>query len=126
MIEHRGAERRSIITGFSVHNQQIERLWRDLQSVRLLYYRLFYYLEECGILDPINEHQVFALHYVFVPRINRSIDEFGQSWNHHRMRTAHHKSPYQLFNAGCILLQQSQLTAFNFFNDVDSYGVRAR
>ena len=102
MIEHRGAERRSIITGSSVHNQRIERLWRDLhQGVTLLYYRLFYYLEECGILDPINERQVFALHYVFVPRINRSIDEFRQSWNHHRMRTAHHKSPYQLFNAWC-------------------------
>ena len=125
MIEHRGAERKSIITGSSVHNQRIERLWRDLhQGVTLLYYRLFYYLEECGILDPINERQVYALHYIYVPRINRSIEEFRQSWNHHRIRTAQHKTPYQLFTAGCMILQQSQLTAFDFFSDVDaSYGV---
>ena len=125
MIEHRGAERKSIITGSSVHNQMIERLWRDLhQGVTLLYYRLFYYLEECGILDPINERQVYALHYIYVPRINRSIEEFRQSWNHHRIRTAQHKTPYQLFTAGCMILQQSQLTAFDFFSDVDaSYGV---
>ena len=39
------------------------------------------------------------------------------------MRTAHHKSPYQLFNTGCLLLQQSQLTEFDFFDADDSYGI---
>ena len=43
MLEHRGAERRSMLTGSSVHNQCIERLWRDLHSgVIKLFYRLFY------------------------------------------------------------------------------------
>ena len=30
MLRHRGEERRSVLVGSSVHNQHIERLWRDM------------------------------------------------------------------------------------------------
>jgi len=37
------------------------------------------------------------------------------SWKSHPIRTANHKSPQQLFTAGVLVLQQSGLTAMDFF-----------
>ena len=93
-------------------------------SVTILFYKMFYYLEEYNLLDHLNEHHLWALHYIFIPRINRCPEEFTNGWNNHPIRTAGHKFPQQLFTARCLLLQNSQHPALDFLHSVDeTYGI---
>ena len=108
MLLRRGIGRGSIITGSSVHNQRIERLWRDV--FRCVSYQ-FRNVEDNNILDPFSELHLFCLHYVYLPRISRALTEFTEQWNHHPVSTEENQSPYQLWVSGMLASANSFCTA---------------
>lgn len=63
---------------------------------------------------------MFALHYVFLPRINFSLDIFTQSWNHHSLRTENHKTPRQLYLEG---MTRNNFQELDLSTEIDNYGI---
>ena len=94
----RGSGRGSYIAGRSVHNQRIERLWKDLFERQLLYfYNLFWDLEQQGFLDVESDGDLTILQAVFLPILDAQLQRFRETWNSHSSRIMK-SSPLRAFS----------------------------
>ena len=101
MISRRGTGRGSALVGRSVHNQRIERLWRDVyRDVLDTFYGIFMSMEDIRILDPINEIDLWCLHYCFCNVINRKLKSWVNAWIRHPLSSEHNQTPLQLWVRG--------------------------
>ena len=112
MLENRGVGRGSIITGSSIHNQCIERLWSEVNRIVVRQYEQFFFgLESEGTLDHLNSLHSYCLHKVYINRINTTLMEFRYQFNHHHIQTELNMSPHQLFITGLLASFDESITS---------------
>ena len=91
---------RSVIVGSSVRNQRVERFNLDINiNVTRPFSATFRDLEFEGVLDAANDTDLFCLHYVYVPRVNKVLHDFVAAHNNHAISTEGSATPLQLFHA---------------------------
>ncbi len=62
-------------------------------------------MESAQILDSKNDTDLYCLHIVFGPLLNASIGKFFRTWNIHKHRNLHFKSPDWAFQQGLLRLK---------------------
>ena len=126
MLETRGLDRGSIIIGSSVHYCKVERAHKDVYVGVLCHFaEIFDGMERDGLLDPFSDVHLYALHFVYFPRINRALKEFVSQWNNHPVYTENNLSPLQMYTQGKLQNMHSGHTAVDSIlseADMANYG----
>ena len=63
---------------------------------------IFRHLEEYYAFNVENERDLYCLHYIYKPHINRTLNAFTESWNEHGIRTESGRSPSQIWQEGMV------------------------
>ncbi|XP_046448542.1 uncharacterized protein LOC124197236 isoform X2 [Daphnia pulex] len=103
MLVARSEVSNPFIAGTSVHNQRVERSWRDVFETALEpFHAMFYAWEGNGHLNPSNMIDLVSLHISCKPLLIKTIECFAHGWNNHPLSTEHNETPTRLFHGKLI------------------------
>jgi hypothetical protein len=88
-----------------VHNQRIERLWRDLTSAIGNKWRGFFtLLQDYYGLDTHDHIHIWLLHHIFLDQLNDELLQWANVWNCHPIqeRGGGNESPQERFYFGML------------------------
>lgn len=63
-----------------------------------------YSMKDLGCLNLENPTDLFCLHYIYLPRINRTLEEFKAAYNNHSVSSEGNRNPLQLFSLSSYCL----------------------
>ena len=52
------------------------------------------------MLNPADDVDIYCLSICFSTLLQKDLDLFRETWNLHKVRTAHYQTPYQMFETG--------------------------
>ena len=107
MINTNGPQ--SVMVGSLVHNERVERMWRDVtEKVSGRYISVFSQMAGEDLLDEDNNVDIMCLHYAFKGLIQKDMSEFAAAHNHHGISTEGGLSPLQLLTLNSELIELHQ------------------
>ena len=77
-------------------------------------FETYFFLKNERLLDPLNEVHMCALHYVYMPRINKALDEFSNDWKYHLLSIVGNRSPFsESTTSNIVEIREPWLTLCN-------------
>ena len=83
-------------------------------------------MESSGSLDIESDLGIFALHYIFVDRINKQLEDFKDGWDSHKLTSEKCYTPNQLWIQGLheLALQQDSRIAAEIWQPANDVSIR--